>query len=104
MKTIIMIIGLLLVNESFAANNPSIKSEIEEKVQPDLTEFNFSTDHENFIVVSFKVSEYHIDILEIMGSSDYLIQTMIEELINLKVDKVYPEDDIYSFKFIFLKK
>lgn len=96
-----MMIGLCLYSLSFAANNPSIKNEMIEKVNPDLSEFQFESEHENFVVVSFKVNNKHVEIIDIMGSNDQLISLMIEELINLKVDKIYPMDDIYNFKFIF---
>ena len=104
MKTIAMIIGLCFLSISFGSNNPSIKNEMIEKVNPDLAGFEFEAVHENFVVVSFKVIQHHVEIIDIMGSSDVLIKALTEELINLKVDKLYPMDDIYNFKFIFIKQ
>lgn len=104
MKTIMITLGLLLMNISIAGNTPAIKNEITKKVHPDLTEFEFSTEHENFVVVSFKISNQHFQILEIMGSNDDLIQLMKEELRVTLLDKIYPVDDVYYFKFIFKKQ
>lgn len=97
-------LGLLILNVSIAGNTPSIKSEMIEKVQPDLTEFEFATEHENFVVVSFKIKNKHLEILEIMGSTQELIQLMQVELTSTFIDKIYPVDDIYYFKFIFTKQ
>jgi hypothetical protein len=41
MKTILIAIGIMALNLSFGAHNPTIKTEIEEKVQPDLSQFSF---------------------------------------------------------------
>lgn len=104
MKTITLIIGLCLLNISLGANNPSIKHEIEAKVKPNLAEFNFAADYENFVVVSFTVNDFHLEIIDIMGSNELLIKLITEELNKLNVDKIYPSDDIYNFKFIFTKQ
>jgi hypothetical protein len=104
MKTILIAIGIMALNLSFGAHNPTIKTEIEEKVQPDLSQFSFNEDHENFIVVSFTVNDNHIEIIDLMGSSDELMKIMKTELNELTVDNIYPTDDIYNFKFIFTKQ
>jgi len=103
MKTLVLIGALLLSHLSFSSNNPSLKHEIEEAIQPDLSQFEFDMYHENFVVVSFKISHEQLEIIEIMGSNEYLIQLMTEELSNLKMDNIYPVNDIHNFKFIFTK-
>jgi hypothetical protein len=104
MKTIMTTLGLLLMNISIASNTPSIKNEMIKKVHPDLTDFEFSAKYENFVVVSFKIDNQHLQILEIMGSNEGLIQLMKEELSVTILDKIYPVDDIYYFKFTFKKQ
>lgn len=94
----------MVLNTSFGAHNPSIKREIENKIQPNLSAFSFNEDHENFIVVSFTVTDNHIEIIDLMGSSAELMNIMKEELNSLKVDNTYPVEDIYNFKFIFTKQ
>ncbi|MCH2233344.1 MAG: hypothetical protein MK078_03740 [Crocinitomicaceae bacterium] len=104
MKTILMALGLMVLTIGNAANNPSIIKEIEEKVKPNLDEFNFNQEHMDFVVVSFKVESQQVQVVEIMGSSDELIQIIGKELDMLCLDKIYPEDDVYNFKFIFDKQ
>lgn len=104
MKTLTLILGLCLLSCSCVASNPSMKSEVMEKVQPDLTGFHFASEHENFVVVSLKVNERHLEIIDIMGSSEKLVELIRDEILNLKVDKIYPAGDTYNFKFIFKKQ
>lgn len=104
MKTVILILGMVLVNASFAGTNPSLKNEIIEKIHPDLTEFDFDEYHENFVVVSFTITDFQIQILEIQGSNPQLINMITNELVNLNMEKVYTEGDIYNYKFIFTKR
>ncbi|UKN00458.1 hypothetical protein K6119_12020 [Paracrocinitomix mangrovi] len=103
MKIAILTIGLALANISFAGLNPSLKKEITEKVQLDLSQFEFDTHHENFVVVSFSIENFQIEILEIQGTSEILINMMTLELNNLKIDRLYSQGNIYNYKFVFKK-
>lgn len=104
MKAVLISIGLMVLNVVNAANNPCIIKEIEEKVQPNLEDYTFNEEQEDFVVVSFKVENSQIQIIEAMGSSEELIQILTSELEELNLEKTYPADDIYSFKFIFNKQ
>lgn len=104
MKTITLILGIVLASAGLAGTNPSLKNEIIEKVHPDLSEFNFDVHHENFVVVSFKIIDFQIEILDIQGSDPHLINMITLELSRLNIDKEYSEGDIYNYKFIFTKR
>ena len=103
MKTLVLIGGLLLSHLSFSSNNPSLKHEIEASIQPDLSQFEFDMYHENFVVVQFEIKNYQIEILEIQGSSEALIEMVTEELNQINIGETYTEGDIYNYKFIFKK-
>ena len=80
MKTILMTLGILMINFAFSNNNPSINREIEKKVQPDLSQYNFDQENENFVIVRFTVNNQQVEIIDILGSNEELIEIMKDEL------------------------
>lgn len=103
MKTLVCIVGLLLSHMSFSNSNPCLKNEIETSIHPDLSQFEFDMHHENFVVVQFEIRNFQIEILEIQGSSEELIEMITEELSQVTIDDTYTDGDSYSYKFIFKK-
>lgn len=88
---------------TFGSNNPSLKNAIVGQVQPDLTEIKLNEFHQDFVVVSFCVKDFQVQILDIQGSQKQLIKMISEELSEMYIQREYPDSDIYNYKFIFKK-
>lgn len=104
MRTMIMVMALLMSANLMAHGKKPIKKELEDKVTIDLHDYDFKKDQEEFVLVSFVVKNQKIEILDIMGSNEFLIDKMKSELNNITMDNFYPSDDKYNFKFTFSKQ
>ena len=101
MRTTLIIVSILITNVALAAIYPSIKTEIEAKVHPDLSQYSFDDEHENFVVVSFTLTNEGIELIDIQGSSHELIGIMTDELTALNFDAKYTTQEIHYYKFVF---
>ncbi len=103
MKKFILVAALLVTSISFAAVKPSLRKEIVEKVNIDLSDIELDEFHEDFVVVSFQIKDSQILITEIQGSQEQLIESVQKELTQMCIQKEYSNTDIYNYKFTFKK-
>ena len=103
MKKFIIMIGLLAINLSFTAKNSSLKSEIMNKVSPDLSKVELDQFHQDFVVVSFSIKDNQIKIIEIQGSQEKLIRLIRNELREMSIQSDYSDTDILNYRFTFKK-
>ena len=104
MKKLILIVTLLMASISFAAGNPTLKKEIVNKMNPNLSEIQLDEYHQNFVVVSFYVKNGQIYILDVQGSQEVLIQEVLIELSEMDIQNEYSDSDVYNYKFTFVNK
>ena len=103
MKKLILIVTVLMASISFAAGNPSLKNEIVNKMNPNLSEIELDEFHQDFVVVSFSIKDGKIHVLDMQGSKEELIQAVLNELSEMHILKAYSDSDIYNYKFTFKK-
>ena len=103
MKKFILMIGVLIATTSFAATDPSLKNEIVEKVNLDLSEVELDESHQDFVVVSFSIKDFQINIIDIQGTQEELIQLITSELRDMFILREYSDTDVYNYKFTFKK-
>ncbi|MFT5668098.1 MAG: hypothetical protein ACI9DK_002298 [Vicingaceae bacterium] len=103
MKKFILVIALLATSISFAGVKPSLRNEIVEKVNIDLSEIELDEFHQDFVVVSFHIKDSQIFITEIQGSQEQLIKSIQKELSEMDIQKEYSESDVFNYKFTFKK-
>ena len=101
MKKFILMVGFFTASISFAAVNPSLKSEIVNKVSPDLSTVELNEAHQDFVVVSFSIKDHQINIIDIQGSQEELIQIIKKELSDMFITKEYSDTDVFNYKFTF---
>jgi hypothetical protein len=99
-----MILGLVMATSLMANGNQPIKGELEDKLSLNLNEYEFHDEYQDFVVVSFVVVNQKIQINEIMGSDEWLINSVRSELSKMDLDNFYPSGQTYSFKFVFSKR
>ncbi|MDX2360989.1 MAG: hypothetical protein QNK23_09295 [Crocinitomicaceae bacterium] len=100
---VVLVVGLVSMSMSFAANKPKLKQEIQEKVRIDLSDIYLDEFNQDYVIVSFQIINDEIKIQEINGTSAELKERIIEELCEIKVDAEYEEGETYFFKFTFKK-
>ena len=103
MKKLILIVTLLIASISFGSENPSLKNEILNNVNPNLSEIQLDEFHQNFVVVSFYIKDNQIHIIDIQGSQKELIQMVTNELSEMNILNEYSDSDVYNYKFTFKK-
>ena len=103
MKKFILMIGILVASTSFGATNPSLKNEIVENVNPDISKVKLNEPHQDFVVVSFSIKDFQINIIDIQGSQEELIQLITRELRDMFILREYSDTDVYNYKFTFKK-
>ncbi|NOQ73117.1 MAG: hypothetical protein GQ574_14015 [Crocinitomix sp.] len=103
MKKFILIAAVLMASISFGSENPSLKNEIINKVNANLSGIELDDAHQDFVVVSFYIKDFQVHILDIQGSQKELIQMISNELSEMCIEKEYSDSDVYNYKFTFKK-
>jgi hypothetical protein len=105
MKKLIVafVIGLLSMGTSFAASNPGLANEINEKVVIDLSDIELDQYSTDYVLVSFKIENGQIKINEIQGSQVELKKLIIKRLVQMNIESNYNADETYRYKFTFEK-
>ena len=101
MKKLMFIAGVLISSFSFGSDNLPLRNEITEKLILDLSEIELEEYDEDFVVVSFMISEGEISIKEITGTQKQLVQKVKSKLIQLDIEELYTEDVLYRYKVMF---
>ncbi len=104
MKTMMMILGFVVTTSLMANGNRPIKEELEDKLTLDLHDYKFHDEYQDFVVVSFTVVNQKIQVQEIMGSDQWLINSVKSELSKMDLENIYPCEETYNFKFVFEKR
>jgi hypothetical protein len=113
MKKLIFIISLLVSNISLGAGNPTsgnptsgtptLNEEISNKLILDLSMVELDKKHQDFVLVSFYICNDEIEITEISGSQEELVEKVKIKLSQLKIEQMYDEGALYRYKFTFEK-
>ncbi|NOQ73111.1 MAG: hypothetical protein GQ574_13985 [Crocinitomix sp.] len=103
MKKFILIVTVLIASISFGSVNPSLKNEIVNNVNPNLSEIQLDEYHQDFVVVSFYVEDCQIHIIDIQGSQQELIDLISNELLEMYIQKEHSALDVFNYKFTFEK-
>ena len=103
MKKLMFIVGILVTNISFGADNPPLKNEITNKLILDLSKVELDQNQQDFVVVSFHIYNGEIEIVEITGTQKQLVQKVKSKLTQLTIEQVYDEETLYRYKFTFEK-
>jgi hypothetical protein len=108
MKKLIFIISLLVSNISLGAGNPAsgtptLNEEISNKLILDLSMVELDKKHQDFVLVSFYICNDEIEIIEISGSQEELVEKVKIKLSQLKIEQMYDEGALYRYKFTFEK-
>lgn len=96
----ILVFSLISISASFAGENPKLFKEINRKLKVDLSQMNLSRDHQNYVVVKFKIVNGEIEILDAVGSQE-LRQLIIEKLEAMDIQATSDESKVYRYKFNF---
>lgn len=103
MKKLMLIVGVLITNISLGADNLPLKEEISNKLILDLSEVELDEVHPDFVVVSFRICDDHLELVEITGTQKQLVQKVKNKLKQIAIEGAYDEETLYRYKFIFEK-
>ena len=103
MKKLIFIVAILISNISLGAGTPELKEEITNKLILDLSKIELDENNQDFVVVNFYIRNGEIEISEITGSQNQLIQKVKSKLCQLNIEHAYDEGKLYKYKFTFDK-
>ena len=103
MKTKLVIAMMFLGFTSFAGNGEpgGLLKELKKKVFVDLNGVEINKSKKDYVIVSFRIVEGEIKILEVNGTNKYLKEKMIEKLCSLNVESTYDPGKTYNYKFTF---
>lgn len=101
MIKLILIVGTLIANVSFGGQNPSLESEITDKLILDLSEVVLDEHRKDFVVVHFRICDDRIEIVQVVGTQEPLVQKVKNKLKQISIHEAYDEETIYHFKFTF---
>ncbi len=96
----IIVFSLISISASFAGENPKLFKEINRKLKVDVSQINLSREHQNYVVVKFKIVNGEIEILDAVGSQE-LRQLIIEKLEAMDINASSDESKVYRYKFNF---
>lgn len=97
------IAGVLITNICLGADNPTLKTELTEKLKFDLREVELDPQHQDFVVVCFHICNGKVEISEITGTQKELIQKVKKKLSMIQIDQEYDEGKTYRYKLTFKK-
>lgn len=101
---LIFALSLFTLSSSFAKGDyPDLVREIEKKVKIDLTKVDLNDAKTDYVMVSFRIINDEIKIVEIGGSSKELEISIIKELYAIHVDSDYSPNKTYVYRFTFVK-
>jgi hypothetical protein len=94
---LMLVVGVFISNNSFGANDPSLKSELTEKIIIDLSDVELSEDQQESVAVSFYICDGKIEIAEISGTNEAVILKVKQKLSLLKIEAEYDEGSLYRY-------
>ena len=103
MKKLIFIVAILVSNISLGAGVQPLKEEINNKLILDLSEVNLDENNQDFVVVNFQICNGEIEISEITGTQNQLVEKVKRKLSQLNIEANYNESFLYQYKFTFEK-
>ncbi len=95
--------GLLVIGNAFAGNNPSLKRLLNKTIHIDLSQIEVNKYSPDYVNVSFKIVDSTVQIIKIDASQRELKQEIAEALGKLQITCEYEEGKIYAYKFTFEK-
>lgn len=104
MKKLIFIIAVLVSNITLGAGEPTLNAEITNKLILDLSEVDLDEDYQDFVIVNFYIANNEIQIEEITGTHELLVEKVKNKLAKLKIEGPYHTQTLYRYKFTFEKK
>ena len=96
-------LSLITMSNSFAGGNPDLVREIEKKVKIDLRKVELNDAKTDYVMVSFRIINDEIKVVEIGGSTQELKEIVIKELYAIHVDSDYSPNKTYVYRFTFVK-
>jgi len=103
MKKLIFIVAVLISNISLGADVQPLKQEITNKLIIDLSKVELDANHQDFVLVSLYICNGEIEIAEISGTQNELVQRVKSKLSKLTIEQTYSEGTLYQYKFTFKK-
>ena len=103
MKKLIFIVAVLISNISLGADVQPLKQEITNKLIIDLSKVELDANHQDFVLVSLYICKGEIEIAEISGTQNELVQRVKSKLSKLTIEQKYDEGTLYQYKFTFKK-
>lgn len=103
MKKLIFIVSILVSQISFAAGVEPLKEEITNKLILDLSMLELNEQHKDFVIVSFYICNDKIEISEIYGTQNQLVQKVKIKLSQLTIKHTCEEGKLYQYRFTFKK-
>lgn len=100
-KTIALSLLLILAQYSNAGNEPKVIKEIQKKSIFNLKHIAFSKERNDFVVVKFKIEKGEVQITDVQGSQNELIDRVQAKLEKMHVKSPYQENKEYLLKFTF---
>lgn len=101
-KMSLLIVMMFVGIGSFAGNGETgLLKELKKKVFVDLNGVEINKAKKDFVIVSFRITDGEIKILEVNGTNKYLKEKMIEKLCSLNVESNYDPAKTYNYKFTF---
>lgn len=103
MKMSVLVAMLFMGITSFAGNGEpgGLLKELKKKVSVDLNGMEINKTKKDYVIVSFRIVDGEIKILEVNGTNKYLKDKMIEKLCSLNVESTYDPSKTYNYKFTF---
>lgn len=96
-----LFVGLLSMSASFAGENPKVIKEIQRKIKVDLSGIQLEKSKKHYVLVTFKIVDQEIEILNLEGSKKELTDLMIAELEEMFITSKADASKVYQFKFNF---
>jgi len=103
MKKLLFIAGIVIAQVSFGAGNSQLKNEITDQLVFDLSKVELNQKHQDFVIVSFYISNGVIEIAEILGTQEELTLIVKNKLSRLEINEAYEEGTLYQYKLTFKK-
>ena len=77
--------------------------EITKKLILDLSKVELDENNQDYVAVNFHICNGEIEITEITGTQEQLVQKVKDKLSQLVIEQKYDEETLYRYKFTFEK-
>ena len=100
MKKLVLVIVLGFSSLSFGSpKSEGIGAELKNKVSVDLSTIRLNMYEEDYVIVDFTIVDGMINIVEIGGTQNALVDLMVSELQTFVVESGYDKDKLYLYEF-----